>query len=318
MPVLRPLISPNNTINANPGNNSLVITDYADNLQRIGKIIAAMDTPAAGDVEVIPLQHAVAADLAPLVQRLTDAAARPACPARRRRRRGSAVDPGRPAQQLADRARRQPGAHGQRSARWSSKLDQPIGGWQRQGNIWVVLPEERRRGEARRGAARGRSARRRRRRRLGGGGSPTPATAGHPACRPAPPAAPRRRPPRRSAPVGRAVHRRLHPGRPVDQLADHHRRRAAVPAAARGDRPARLAPRAGLHREHDRRGRRGDNAADFGFQWQGAARAAAATSTVVGGGTNFGNAGNIVSIDSGSPITAGAGRRRARPLPARA
>ncbi|MDE2093312.1 MAG: type II secretion system protein GspD, partial [Burkholderiales bacterium] len=35
VPVLRPLISPNNTINANPGNNTLVITDYADNLQRI-------------------------------------------------------------------------------------------------------------------------------------------------------------------------------------------------------------------------------------------------------------------------------------------
>ena len=46
VPVLRPLITPNNTINANPGNNTLVITDYADNLQRIGKIIAAMDTPA--------------------------------------------------------------------------------------------------------------------------------------------------------------------------------------------------------------------------------------------------------------------------------
>ena len=56
VPVLRPLISPNNTINANPGNNTLVITDYADNLQRIGKIIAAMDVPASGDVEVIPLQ----------------------------------------------------------------------------------------------------------------------------------------------------------------------------------------------------------------------------------------------------------------------
>jgi general secretion pathway protein D len=70
--VLRPLISPNNTINANPGNNTLVITDYADNLQRIGKIIAAMDTPAAGDVEVIPLKYAVAADIAPLVQRMTD------------------------------------------------------------------------------------------------------------------------------------------------------------------------------------------------------------------------------------------------------
>ena len=72
--VLRPLISPNNTINANPGNNTLVITDYADNLQRIGKIIAAMDTPASGDVEVIPLRYAVAADIAPLVQRMTDSA----------------------------------------------------------------------------------------------------------------------------------------------------------------------------------------------------------------------------------------------------
>jgi general secretion pathway protein D len=70
VPVLRPLISPNNTINANPGNNSLVITDYADNLQRIARIIAAMDVPASGDVEIIPLRHAVASDLLPLVQRL--------------------------------------------------------------------------------------------------------------------------------------------------------------------------------------------------------------------------------------------------------
>jgi general secretion pathway protein D len=72
VPVLRPLITPNNTINANPGNNTLVITDYADNLQRLGQIIAAMDTPAAGDVEVIPLRYAVASDIAPLLQRLTD------------------------------------------------------------------------------------------------------------------------------------------------------------------------------------------------------------------------------------------------------
>jgi hypothetical protein len=73
VPVLRPLIGPNNTINVNPGNNSLVITDYADNLQRIGRIIAALDVAGATDVEVIPLQHAVAADLAALVQRLIDA-----------------------------------------------------------------------------------------------------------------------------------------------------------------------------------------------------------------------------------------------------
>ena len=74
VPVLRPLISPNNTINVNPGNNSLVITDYADNLQRIGRIIATLDVANASDVEVIPLKHAVAIDLAPLVQRLIDPA----------------------------------------------------------------------------------------------------------------------------------------------------------------------------------------------------------------------------------------------------
>ena len=72
LPILRPLISPNNTINVNPGNNSLIITDYADNLQRIARIIAASDLPAATDVEIIPLKHALASDLAPLVLRLVD------------------------------------------------------------------------------------------------------------------------------------------------------------------------------------------------------------------------------------------------------
>ncbi len=68
--VLRPLISANNTINANPGSNSLVITDYADNLQRIAKIIAALDLPSDTGVEIVPLRYAVAADLAPLAQKL--------------------------------------------------------------------------------------------------------------------------------------------------------------------------------------------------------------------------------------------------------
>ena len=72
LPILRPLISPNNTINVNPGNNSLIITDYADNLQRIARIIAASDLPTATDVEIIPLKNALASDLAPLVLRLVD------------------------------------------------------------------------------------------------------------------------------------------------------------------------------------------------------------------------------------------------------
>ncbi len=73
VPVLRPLISPNNTINVNPGNNSLIITDYADNLQRLSRIIAALDISNATDVEISPLKHALASDLAPLVTRLVEA-----------------------------------------------------------------------------------------------------------------------------------------------------------------------------------------------------------------------------------------------------
>jgi len=78
VPVLRPLISPNNTINVNPGNNSLVITDYADNLRRMARIIAAMDVANATEVEVLPLKHAIASDLAPLVPRLIESSSAPA------------------------------------------------------------------------------------------------------------------------------------------------------------------------------------------------------------------------------------------------
>jgi general secretion pathway protein D len=70
--VLRPLISPNNTINVNAGNNTLVITDYASNLARLRTLIAALDTPNATDVEVIPLQHSQATTLAATVQKLLD------------------------------------------------------------------------------------------------------------------------------------------------------------------------------------------------------------------------------------------------------
>ncbi len=73
VPVLRPLISPNNTINVTPGSNALVITDYADNLQRLGRIVAALDVANATGVDVIRLQHGIASDMAPMVQRLVDA-----------------------------------------------------------------------------------------------------------------------------------------------------------------------------------------------------------------------------------------------------
>ena len=75
VPILRPLISPNNTVNVNPGTNALVITDYADNLQRLGRIIAALDVANATGVEVVPLKHALASDVVPMLQRLLDTGA---------------------------------------------------------------------------------------------------------------------------------------------------------------------------------------------------------------------------------------------------
>ena len=73
VPVLRPLISPNNTITVSPNSNQLIVTDYADNLQRVARIIAALDLSTAASVEVIPLQYAVASDLAVVVARLAEA-----------------------------------------------------------------------------------------------------------------------------------------------------------------------------------------------------------------------------------------------------
>jgi general secretion pathway protein D len=68
--VLRPIISPANTIVAYPNNNSLVITDYASNLRRIDRIIDALDRPGGGESVVIPLRYAAAAEMAQTLGRL--------------------------------------------------------------------------------------------------------------------------------------------------------------------------------------------------------------------------------------------------------
>lgn len=68
--VLRPLVAPNNFIGAYPGNNTLVITDYADNVKRIARIIASIDIPASTDVQMIKLEYASAVDVANLLTRL--------------------------------------------------------------------------------------------------------------------------------------------------------------------------------------------------------------------------------------------------------
>ena len=70
VPILRPLIAPNNAINANTNNNSLIISDYADNIARLEKIIAALDTPYGEDPQVIPIRYASVIDLASTLNKL--------------------------------------------------------------------------------------------------------------------------------------------------------------------------------------------------------------------------------------------------------
>ena len=73
IPVLRPIVSPNNPINAYPGNNTIVVTDYAENLRRVAQLIQGIDTPSAIDTDVVQIQNGIAADIAPMVADLLDA-----------------------------------------------------------------------------------------------------------------------------------------------------------------------------------------------------------------------------------------------------
>lgn len=132
VPVLRPLIAPNNTITAYPNNNTLVITDYADNLQRIARIIAAMDSHTSGDFEIVPLEHALAVDLATILNRMLDEG---------NRGTGGTVDAGQRLTVMADPRTNALLLRTPSPARLTlaktliKRLDQPT---KQAGNMWVV------------------------------------------------------------------------------------------------------------------------------------------------------------------------------------
>jgi general secretion pathway protein D len=73
--ILRPLIASNNPINAYAGNNTIVVTDYGENVRRIARIIAAIDTPAGNEVDVVRLEHTIASDMAVLLGRMLESPA---------------------------------------------------------------------------------------------------------------------------------------------------------------------------------------------------------------------------------------------------
>nr|WP_240631597.1 type II secretion system secretin GspD [Alcaligenes aquatilis] len=70
IPVLKPMIAPENSIAAYQANNTIVITDYVDNLERIARIIESIDTPASLDTEVVKVYNGVAVDIAGLANDL--------------------------------------------------------------------------------------------------------------------------------------------------------------------------------------------------------------------------------------------------------
>jgi general secretion pathway protein D len=72
VPIIRPLISPNNTVSAYPGNNTIIVTDYADNIRRIAAVIAGIDAASAPHIDVVQLNFADAATIVPQIQKLLD------------------------------------------------------------------------------------------------------------------------------------------------------------------------------------------------------------------------------------------------------
>ena len=294
--VLRPLISANNTINANQGNNTLVITDYADNLQRIQKIIAALDQPASTDIDVVPLQHAVATDIAPLVQRLSDGGQQVLVP-------GGAgagsttvlADPR--SNSLIIRA---PNAARLAAMRGTiAKLDRPSAGVGPGGGMWVVhlknadavkLATVVRAAFAAVGSSSTGAG--------GAGGGFPNVTA--PQAQPVPGLATGG-----SAAATSPITASAAPSTGGFIQADPATNSLIITAPE----PLYRQVRAMIEQLDTRRAQvyiesmivevSGENAADFGFQWQGLI-GAKGDSTLVGAGTNFGSTGNIISLQAGA------------------
>jgi general secretion pathway protein D len=291
--VLRPLISANNTINANPASSSLVITDYADNLRRIAQIIAALDQPAVTDIEVIPMQYAVASDLLPLVQRLAETGGGAGVP-------GAAAGAG-ATTVIADARSNSLIVRAPNAARLAAirntiaRLDRPASGIGPGGGLWVVHLKN---ADAVKLATVLRAA-----------FSPTGGSAGGTAASSSPaqtPAAQQPGTPGASAAATAPISGSPQPSTGGFIQADPTTNSLIITAPE----PLYRQVRAMIDQLDNRRAQvyiesmivevSGDNAADFGFQWQGLI-GRQGDSTGLIGGTNFtppGGAGNIISLST--------------------
>ena len=70
VPLLRPLMAPTSQISVYPPANTLIITDYADSIRNLLRIIEIIDQRGGAEFAIIPLKYASALDIAEMVTRL--------------------------------------------------------------------------------------------------------------------------------------------------------------------------------------------------------------------------------------------------------
>ena len=69
--VLRPLMNPSGSLEALPNPNSIIVTDYADNVARILQLVQQIDSGRGADIATITLKHASVADIGPVLERVS-------------------------------------------------------------------------------------------------------------------------------------------------------------------------------------------------------------------------------------------------------
>ncbi len=72
VPILRPLMPQGAQLIAHAGSNSLVVSDRAGNVERLASIVRRIDTVSDAQIEVIPMQHANAAEIARTLTQLSE------------------------------------------------------------------------------------------------------------------------------------------------------------------------------------------------------------------------------------------------------
>jgi len=70
VPLLRPLMAPTSQLSVYPPANTLIITDYADNIGNLLRIVEILDQRGGSELAIVPLKYASALDIAEIIVRL--------------------------------------------------------------------------------------------------------------------------------------------------------------------------------------------------------------------------------------------------------